>query len=52
MMTPYMSSGLSIPTENLRFSRRVCLFSINIPVRSIDSKFIADVLEITTKFKT
>ena len=45
MMTPYMSSGLSIPTENLRFSLPICLFSINILVCRIDSKSVADVLE-------
>ena len=52
MMTPYMISDLSVPTKNLRFSLPVCLFSINIPVCSIDTKSTEDVLEIITELKT
>ena len=38
MMTPSMISGLSILTENLRFSLFVCLLIINIPVYRLDYK--------------
>ena len=51
MMTPCINSGLSLPTENLRFSLPVYLSSVNILVCSIDSKSTADVLEIITKLK-
>ena len=52
MITPYINSGLSVPTEDLMFSLPVCLFSINIVVRRIDFKFVANVLEDTYKLKT
>ena len=45
MMTPYMSSGLSIPTKNPRFSQPVYLCSINIPVYRIDFKSTSEVSE-------
>ena len=52
MLTPYMISGLSVPTKNLRFSLLACLFSVNIPVRRIDVELAADVLGILTRQKT
>ena len=45
IMTPYVSSGLSVLTENLRFSLPVCLCSINIPVYRLDFKSEAEVTE-------
>ena len=47
-----MISGLSVPTENLRFSLPACLFFVNIPIRRIDVELAADVLEILTKQKS
>ena len=43
MMATYMSSGLSVPTKNLRFSLPVCLCSINITVYRLDFKSKAEV---------
>ena len=44
IMSLYVSSGLNVPTKNLRFSLPVCLFSVNIPVCRIDFKYAANVL--------
>ena len=49
MMTHDINSGSSVPTEDLRFSLPVCLFSVNIPVRRIDFKSTTDILEDTYK---
>ena len=43
MMTLCVISGLSIPTENLRFSLPACMFSINIPVYRLDFKSTVDI---------
>ena len=45
MITPYMISGLSVPTENLKFSLPVYMFSINILVYRIDLKSAAEFSE-------
>ena len=52
MMTPYMIIHLSVPTENLRVSLLVCLFSINIPVHRTNVELAANVLGILTRRKT
>ena len=46
MKTPYMISGLSLPTEELKSSLSVCLFSVSIAIRRIDVELAADVLGI------
>ena len=43
MMTHYVSSGLSVPTENLRFSLPIYLCSVNILVYRLDFKSEAEV---------
>ena len=52
MITSCIISGLSMPTENLRFSLSVCLFSINISICSINSKSTTDVLKQSTELKS
>ena len=52
MVTCCIISGLSVPTENLRFSLPIFLFFVNIPVCSIDSKSAINVLETITELKT
>ena len=43
-MTPYMTNGLSVSTENLGFSLPVGLFSVNILVCRINYKSAAEAL--------
>ena len=39
IMTPYMISDLSLPTENPRFSLPACVFSVNIPEFMLELKY-------------
>ena len=49
MMTLCMISGLSLPTEDLKSSLPICLFSVNILIRKKDVELVADVLGILTR---
>ena len=39
-----MLSGLSIPTEDFKFSLPACVFSINIPIYRLNFKSASDVM--------
>ena len=53
MMTPYMTSRLGLPTENLMFSLPICVyFFVNIPVYRLDYKFAAKRFGTLMKRKT